>query len=123
MMFSILSGNEKSNTGQSDRSNRIIWFFFASPCRFSGPADTIELILPERFSFVHCEKHSDVFRTRQKKQERELQQLVQNTILAIKCSFHLVSVLESDSALHPMVAHKSRYGTRTENPRVGVDSV
>src|SRR5215469_4629135 len=50
-----------------------------------GPADKIELILPGRFSFVHCEKHSDVFRTRQKKR-RELQQLVQNTILAIKCS-------------------------------------
>jgi len=66
MMFPFLSGNEKSNTGQSDRSNR----------------------LPGRFSFVHCEKHSDIFRTRQKKQ-RQLQQLVQNTISPIKCSFRL----------------------------------
>src|SRR5262249_31522520 len=68
MMFPFLSGNEKSNTGQSDRSNR----------------------LPGRFSFVHCEKHSDIFRTRQKKQ-RQLQQLVQNTISPIKCSFRLGS--------------------------------
>src|SRR5215469_11724007 len=59
---SMLSGNEKSNIGQSDRSNR----------------------LPGRFSFVRCEKHSDVFRTRQKSR-RELQQLVQNTI-SVGCS-------------------------------------
>src|SRR5262249_22569446 len=60
--------------------------------------------LPGRFSFVRCEKHSDVFRTRQKSR-RELQQLVQNTILPIKCSFRLVRVLESDSALHQEPGH------------------
>src|SRR5215472_792034 len=78
----MLSGNEKSNIGQSDRSNR----------------------LPGRFSFVRCEKHSDVFRTRQKSR-RELQQLVQNTISTTKCSFRLVRVLESDSALHQEPGH------------------
>ena len=46
--------------------------------------------LTERFSFAHCEKHSDVFRTRQKKQ-RQLQQLVQNTISTIKCSGVVIS--------------------------------
>src|SRR4249920_2960415 len=30
----------------------------------------ISFILPERFSFVHCEKHSDIFRTEGKKSER-----------------------------------------------------
>ena len=44
-----------------------------------GPADRIELIPPERFCFVHCKKHSDVFRTRQKKQ-REVQQLIQQSV-------------------------------------------
>src|SRR5215467_11798038 len=68
----------------------------------------------ERFSFVHCQKHSDVFRTRQKKQ-RELQQLVQNTILSIKCSFRLVRVLESDSALHQRT--RSRPPLAGEQPR------
>src|SRR5215470_13325724 len=82
MMFPFCQATEKSNTGQSDRSNR----------------------LPGRFSFVRCEKHSDIFRTRQKKQ-RQLQQLVQNTISAIKCSFRLVRVLESDSALHQEPGH------------------
>ena len=33
---SILSGNEKSNTGQSDRSNRIIWFFLLARAVFLG---------------------------------------------------------------------------------------
>src|SRR5262249_62100820 len=60
----------------------------------------------ERFSFVHCEKHSDVFRTRQKK-ERELQQLVQNTILPIKCSSCLLLVLGFNSAWHQEPGHGS----------------
>src|SRR5215813_5812762 len=56
----------------TDRSNRMIWGFLLSPCRFflaihNGPANRIELILPERFSFVHYEKHSDIFRTRRQK--------------------------------------------------------
>src|SRR5499433_1736016 len=53
-----------------------------------GQQTESDSFLPERFSLVHCEKHSDIFRTRQKKQ-RELQQLVQNTISPIKCSFRL----------------------------------
>src|SRR5262250_2953135 len=47
-------------------------------------------VLPAYQRHFHCEKHSDIFRTRQKKQ-RELQQLVHNTILSIKCSFRLGS--------------------------------
>src|SRR5215831_9832254 len=70
-----LSGNEKSNTGQSDRSNRMIWGFLLARAVFPGHSMTgqqteIELILPERFSFVHCKKHSDIFRTRQKNPKR-----------------------------------------------------
>ena len=69
-----------------------------------GQQTESNLFYQRDFSFVHCEKNSDVFRTRQKK-ERELKQLVQNTILPIKCSFRLVRVLESDSALHQEPGH------------------
>ena len=51
------------------------------------PADRIGL---REIFVVQCEKYSDIFRTRPKKQ-RELQQLAQNTIVAIKCSFRLGS--------------------------------
>src|SRR5215471_7385414 len=69
-----------------------------------GQQTESDSFLPERFSLVHYEKHSDIFRTRQKKQ-RQLQQLVQNTISTTKCSFRLVRVLESDSALHQEPGH------------------
>ena len=60
MMFSILSGNEKSNTGQSDRSNRMTWGFLLARAvilaTHDGLADRIELILPGRFSFGSLRK-------------------------------------------------------------------
>ena len=36
MMFSILSGNEKSNTGKGDRSNRMMWGFLLARAVFPG---------------------------------------------------------------------------------------
>src|SRR5215470_14854396 len=45
-----MSGNERSNTGQSDRSNRMLWGFLLARAVIlaihDGLADRIELILP-----------------------------------------------------------------------------
>src|SRR5262249_24238266 len=116
MMFSILSGNEKSNTGQSDRSNRMIWGFLLARAVFPGHSMTgqqteIELILRGRFSFVRCEKHSDMFRTREKSR-RELQQLVQNTILSTKCSRQYFLSDCADSQGYSEHDHRLLHGRR-----------
>src|SRR5215472_13806282 len=69
-----------------------------------GQQTESDSFLPERFSLVHCEKHSDIFRTRRKK-KRELEQLVQNTILPIKCSFRFVHVLSLELELLSSIDH------------------
>src|SRR5262245_42623513 len=91
---SILSGNEKSNTGQSDSSNRMIGVF-ARRCRFfvaihEGPADRNRTHSIGESFFCSLRKTFGHLRTRQKKQ-RQLQQLVQNSISTIKCSSRLGS--------------------------------
>src|SRR5215467_15924420 len=88
-MFPFLLGNEKSNTGQSDMNGQEKRHGLAKyhSIRSDEPADRIGL---REIFVVQCEKYSDIFRTRPKKQ-RELQQLAQNTIVAIKCSFRLGS--------------------------------
>src|SRR5215467_7054013 len=74
MMFPFCQATKNRIQGRVTDRIEMKWVF-ASPCHFPGHSMTgqrteIELILPGRFSFVHCEKHSDIFRTRQKNPKR-----------------------------------------------------
>jgi len=86
---------------------------FASPCRFSWPFMMGQQTESDSFyreiSLVHCEKHSDIFRTRQKKQ-RQLQQLVQHNYINDKVFVSPRSCPWIRFALHQRTRSRPTFG-------------